>query len=81
MTQRSRHQAKRKLLSGRLREDTVLGPDWRLVFAYSARSLGMRSDIDRTYPALVPAMTDGDGEVKETVIMATEVLPVGVDEP
>ena len=31
------------------------------------------------YPALVPAMRDG--EVKETVIMDIEVLPVGVDEP
>ena len=35
--------------------------------------------INRTYAALVPALMDG--EVKETVIMDTRVLPVGVDEP
>ena len=36
--------------------------------------------INTTYPALVPAMMDG--EVKETAIMDTGVLPVGlVDEP
>ena len=32
-----------------------------------------------TYPALVPALMHG--KVKETVIMDTGVLPVGVDEP
>ena len=35
--------------------------------------------INRTYPALVPALMDG--EVKGTVIMDTGVLPVGLDEP
>ena len=35
--------------------------------------------INRTYPALVPALMDG--QVKKTVIMDTETLPVGVDEP
>ena len=35
--------------------------------------------INRTYPALVLALMDG--QVKETVIMDTGVLPVGVDEP
>ena len=67
------------MLSRRLREDTVLGPGWRPFFAHSARSLGTRSatSINRTYPALVPALMDG--EVKETVIMDTGVLPVGVD--
>ena len=35
--------------------------------------------INRTYPALVPAMMDG--QVKEMVIMDTGVLHVGVDEP
>ena len=35
--------------------------------------------INRTYPALVPAMMDD--EVKEPVIMNTGVLSVGVDEP
>ena len=33
--------------------------------------------VHRTYPALVPALMDG--EVKETVIMDTGVAPVGVD--
>ena len=36
-------------------------------------------DINRTYPALVPAMMNG--EVKGTVIMDTGVEPIGVDEP
>ena len=35
--------------------------------------------INRTYPALVPALMDGG--LKETVIMDTGVLPVGVEEP
>ena len=35
--------------------------------------------INRTYPALVPAMING--EVNETVIMDSGVEPVGVDEP
>ena len=34
--------------------------------------------VHRTYPALVPALMDG--EVKETVIMDTGVAPVGVDQ-
>ena len=34
---------------------------------------------NRTYPALVPAMMNG--QVKEMVIMDTGVEPVGVDEP
>ena len=57
----------------------MFGPGWRLVFAHTgARSLRYeKCHINRTYPALVPAMVDG--EVKETVIMNTGVLPVGVD--
>ena len=35
--------------------------------------------VHRTYPALVPALIDG--EVKETVIMDTGVAPAGVDQP
>ena len=35
--------------------------------------------INRTYPALVPGKMDG--EVKETVIIDTRALPVGVDDP
>ena len=35
--------------------------------------------VYRTYPALVPALMDG--EVKETVIMDTRVAPAGVDQP
>ena len=34
--------------------------------------------VYRTYPALVPALMDG--EVKETVIMETRVAPAGVDQ-
>ena len=35
--------------------------------------------FNRTYPALVLALMDG--QVKETVIMDTGVLPAGVDKP